>query len=88
MDKIKNLQEKAERLHALLEKYAQSDDDIEMVLRFMTPLLDEIEAGQVIPPRRDEYRWYFFSTESPLYLKYEDLARAEAEYAEVLEGWI
>lgn len=88
MDKIKALQEKAKVLRALLEKYAPLDGDVEMVLRSMTPLLDEIEGGRVMPPRRDEFRWHFFNTESPLYLKYHDLSVAEAEYAEALEGWV
>ena len=87
MDKVQNLQEKAKILRALLEQYAKTDDDVEMVLNFMVPLFDEIEAGRIIPPQRDEYRWHFFNTESPLFLKYDDLSRAEAEYAEVLEGW-
>jgi hypothetical protein len=74
-------------LRALLEHYAKIDDDVEMVLNFMMPLFVEIDAGRVVPPQRDEYRWYFFNTESPLFLKYDDLSRAEAEYAEALEGW-
>lgn len=87
MDKVKNLQEKARTLRALLVHYAKTDDDVEMVSNFMMPLLDEIEAGRISPPQRDEYRWHFFNTESPLYLKYDNLSRAEAEYAEVLEDW-
>jgi hypothetical protein len=71
----------------LLEQYAKNDEDVEMVLNFMMPFLDAIDAGLIVPPQRDEYRWYFFKTESPLFLKYSELSRAEAEYAEVLEGW-
>lgn len=88
MNRNSDLHDKASRLRALLEHYAKTDDDVEMVLSFMTPLFDEIKAGRIVPPRRDEYRWYFFNTESPLYLKYDDLSQAEAEYAEILEGWI
>lgn len=88
MGSVRDLQEKTRTLRALLEQYAKTDDDVEMVLNFMMPLFDKIEAGRIVSPQRDEYRWYFFNTESPLYLKYDDLSRAEAEYAEILEGWI
>lgn len=88
MSGIKDLQHKTKTLRALLEHYAQTDDDVETVLNFMTPLFNDIEAGRILLPQRDEYRWYFFNTESPLYLKYNDLSQAEAEYAEILEGWV
>jgi len=87
MDKAKHLQEKAQMLHSLLEHYAKIDDDAEMVLKFMTPLFEEIQAGKIVPPKEHKYRWYFANTESPLYRKYEDLSHAAAEYARVLEEW-
>lgn len=87
MDTIELLQQRAQKLRVLLEQYAKIDDDVALVLGFMVPFLDEIKAGEVIPPQRDRYRWYFFSTDSPLFSKYEDLSQAEAEYAETLEGW-
>lgn len=87
MDKVKNLQEKAKVLHALLEKYAQIDDDAKMVLGFMTPLFEQIRTGEIVPPHEHEYRWHFASTESPLYRKYEDLSHAASEYACALEDW-
>jgi hypothetical protein len=87
MDKVKNLQEKAQALRALLERYAKSDDDAEMVLNFMVPLFKAIEAGEIVPPYEHKYRWYFASTDSPLYRKYEDLSHASSEYACALEDW-
>ena len=86
MDKVKNLQEKARVLHALLEKYAQIDDDAEMVLGFMTPLFEQIRIGEIVPPHEHEYRWHFASPESPLF-KYDDLCEAAAEYGHALEDW-
>ena len=86
MNKVKNLQEKAKMLRMLLEKYAKTDDDVEMVLGFMVPLFEEIHAGKIAPPYEHKYRWYFASTESPLF-KYDDLCEAAAEYAHVLEDW-
>ncbi len=86
MAKVKNLQEKAKVLHALLKKYAQIDDDAQMVLSFMMPLFEQIDAGKIVPPYEHEYRWYFASTESPLF-KYDDLCEAAAEYGHALEDW-
>jgi hypothetical protein len=86
-DQIRKLREKARTLRSLLNRYAKIDSDVENILSLMTGILDEIEQGKVVPPKRDEFRWYFFNTESPLFMKYSDLSQAEAEYAEVLEGW-
>lgn len=84
MKKVKNLQEKALALRELLERYAKVDDDVEMVLGFMMPLFEQIKKGEIIPPLKHQYRWYFANTESPLF-KYDDLCEAGAEYARVLE---
>jgi hypothetical protein len=86
MDKVKNLQEKARILRSFLERYAKLDGDAEMVLGFMTPLFNQIEAGEITPPYEHKYRWYFANTESPLF-QYDDLGEAAAEYARALEDW-
>lgn len=85
MDKVNLLQERAETLRELLEKYAEQDSDVEAVLRFMTPILTDIKAGKIVPPVREEHGWNFSNTESPLYRKYKDLHDAYVEYAWVLE---
>jgi hypothetical protein len=86
-EKVKRLQEKAEILRGLLEKYAVSDDEVEGVLRAMTPFLGEIREGKVMPPQVNQFRWNFSNTEAPLYLKYRDLSEAHAEYSCALEDW-
>lgn len=86
MDKTRNLQEKAAVLRSLLEKYAQTDIDAEIVLGFMTPLFGKIRAGELVPPHENEYRWNFASTEAPLF-KYDDLCEAAAEYGHALQDW-
>lgn len=89
MDKVENLQEKAKVLRGLLEQYSRQDDEVASVLEQMTPLLDEIEAGKVEPPRHDDFGRYFFNVEEqePWFVKYPELSHAEAEYAEVLQDW-
>ncbi|HJV75947.1 MAG TPA: hypothetical protein VJ654_17130 [Noviherbaspirillum sp.] len=86
MDKVKNLQEKASILRSILEQYANIDSNAEAVLRLMNPLFVQIEAGEIIPPHEHQFRWYFASTESPLFI-YDDLCEAAAEYAKALEDW-
>ncbi len=88
-DKIKRLQEKAMFLRLLMENYAKKEDwknrDVGDLLQQMNPLFEQIERGSVIPPMRFEYRWYFFSTESPLFAKYPSLVLAAANVSGVLE---
>ncbi|CAB3779462.1 hypothetical protein LMG28138_00821 [Pararobbsia alpina] len=87
MDQVKQLQESARILHALLTRHAKSSENAEMVLGFMTALFVAIECGEVVPPVHDKYRWYFANTEGPLF-KYDDLGEAHAQYSHALEGWV
>ena len=85
-EELKELRGKASDLQSLLEKYAQHDDDAKMILNLMIPLFDLIRSGKVVPSIKNEYRWYFSNTESPLF-KYDDLCEAAARYSHALEGW-
>jgi hypothetical protein len=86
MTKIENLQAKSRNLHCLLMQYSVIDGDADMVLKFMTPLFEQIAKGEVIPPKEFIYRWYFGSTDSPL-AAFEDLINVAAEFSHVLEDW-
>jgi hypothetical protein len=89
MNKIENLKEKTRVLRELLERYAKQDNDVDFVLGKMMPLIKEIEAGKIIPPKHDDFGRYFFNVEEqePWFIKYPELSHAEAEYAAVLQGW-
>lgn len=87
MEKVENLQKKAEILRVLLVQYAKSDGNAERVLNFMIPFFQAVEKGEIIPPYEHQYRRYFENTESPLYRKYENLTRAASEYSCALEDW-
>lgn len=87
MNKIENLKDKARVLKNLLEGYSKVDEDAAMVLGFMESFFLRIQGGEIIPPVDNKYRWYFASTESPLYRKYEDLSHAASEYSSALEEW-
>jgi len=84
MSNVDDLKEKTAALRLILERYAREDRDAEMVLRFMTPLFDNIEGGEVVPPMENEYEWYFFNTESPL-VRHIDLVEAASQYGRALE---
>lgn len=85
-DDVKHLKIKARDLKLLLEKYAVTDTDARAVLGFMSGIFAEIEREQIVPPMRDEFQWYFASTESSLF-KYSDLGEAAAQYSKALELW-
>jgi hypothetical protein len=76
---------RARALHNLLKKYAEIDEEAEMVLGFMEDFFEEIERGFVSPPLKNKYIWHFSNSESPLF-KYEDLRQAHAVYSLELEG--
>ena len=87
MDKRLNLQSKARVLQSILERYALIDEDARTVLAFMAQLFKQIQAGEIEPPHENEFRWYFASTEAPLYRRYEDLSHAASDYSCALEDW-
>lgn len=90
-DKVKRLQEKAIYLRLLLEHYAKVDGwkngDVAYLVQHMTPLLEQVEQGEVIPPMGFDFGWYFYNTESPLFGKYPCLSAAAGNFSTVLEDW-
>lgn len=87
MNKIERLQKEARNLRALLEHYAEFDEEAEAVLERMSQIFCDIESGKVTPPHDDKYLWYFANTEGPLY-KYDDLGEAHARYSHAIRGWV
>lgn len=83
---VEKLRVAARALRDGLEHYARVDKTAHTLLKGMTPLLDKIERGEVVPPQKDHFHWYLGSTDSPL-MKYDDLIEAGAKYAKVLEKW-
>jgi hypothetical protein len=52
----------------------------------MTPIFRGIENGDIVPPKRNKFRYYFANTDAPLF-RYEDLGELAAEYSKALELW-
>lgn len=85
MDDIRELQKAVRALRTLLTKHAETNGDAEMVLGLMTETMNAIERGEVVPPTHDKFKWYFASTEGPLF-HLEELGEAHARYSRALEG--
>lgn len=86
MDNIERLKVAAENLKQKLAYYAKTDSDASWVLERMTPIFIGIESGDIVPPQRNRFRYYFANADGPLF-KYRDLLTASAQYSKALELW-
>lgn len=86
MDNVEGLKVAAENLRKKLVHYARTDSDAAWVLERMTPIFRGIENGDIVPPKRNKFRYYFANTDAPLF-RYEDLGELAAEYSKALELW-
>lgn len=90
MNKTILLKQKAIEFKALLEKYAEADDDVEDFLRRMMPWFIKIDNGEIVPPYYDwKLSTYFsFSDVSPLAERYmgTDLGRICSEFTLAIRG--
>lgn len=91
--KIKLLQEKAAVLEGSLKKYAEQDEKVREVLKFMSPLFRKIEKGLICPPNYDSDFSAYFSGEvddgfGGLHRRYPAMFEEYAQYAAVLRDWI
>lgn len=86
MDNVERLKMAAANLRQKLTHYAGTDSDAAWVLERMTPIFRGIENGDIVPPIRNKFRYYFANTDAPLF-RYEDLGELAAEYSKALELW-
>lgn len=81
----------AEKFKALLEKYSESDPDVEDFLRRFMPWFEKINKGEVIVPCYEYQLFIYFSNPdlSPLAERYagKELGRADAVFTSVIRGW-
>jgi hypothetical protein len=85
MDRVRELQAKALTLRELLEQRAPYDADVKEAYEWIRPLLDAVDAGKVIGPRKFPFGWIFFRGENNL-PAYPALCDAAAEFADTLEA--
>ena len=86
MDKKENLKEKARSFRALLTAHDWKDTDAELLLRWLTPLFDDIEAGKVTPPQHYKFR-LALGKDNPFYAPGSTFIEAETQFVAALEDW-
>lgn len=85
MNRLNDLKAKAVTLRAQLEQYASADVDVSQAYEWIKPLLDAVDAGEVVGPSKFPFGWIFFRGENNL-PAYPALCGAAAEFADALEG--
>ncbi|PRX32139.1 hypothetical protein B0G75_104158 [Paraburkholderia sp. BL18I3N2] len=86
MDKVQNLKDKARAFRTLLQTHDWKDTDAQLLLRWLTPLFEEIEAGLVQPPQHYQYR-FALGKDNTFYEPGSPFAEAEAQFVSALEDW-
>jgi hypothetical protein len=86
VDKTEMLKEKARAFRALLAAHDWKNTDAELLLRWLTPLFDDIEAGKISPPQRYNYRMAL-GKDNPFYEQDSPFMKAEAQFVAALEDW-
>lgn len=86
MDKVQWLKVKAAEFRALLEAYQDTSVDAMLMLKWLTPLFDDISAGRVMPPVRYEFR-NALGKDNPFYEPDSIFSGPHADFAAALEDW-
>lgn len=86
MDKVKLLQERAVAFRDLLKQHEAKNTDAMLLLKWLTPLFQEIEAGKVAPPKYYEFG-NALGKEASFYESDKPFHAAEAAFVSALEDW-
>ena len=90
MDKQLLLIERMKDLRFALANAATTDPRVLRILERYTPLFDEIEAGNIVPPRTGLYRNPMFARDSVFENEYgpgSKLSTADSAFLSALEDW-
>lgn len=86
MDKMSLLKERAGNFRKLLEQYEANSTDAGLLLKWLTPLFQEIEIGKIYPPR--PYKFHnSLGKDSSFYEPDKPFHSAEAAFVAALEDW-
>ncbi|BDC44374.1 hypothetical protein PTKU15_76710 [Paraburkholderia terrae] len=85
-DKISNLQEMASIFRSLLEMHERKDADAALLLKWLTPLFDDIAKGKVVPPQHFEYG-LALGKDSPFYEPDSLYSTPYSDFIATLEDW-
>ena len=86
MDKVSLLKERAANFRKLLEQYEAKNTDAMLLLKWLTPLFQEIDVGNIHPPRRYEFN-SSLGKDNPFYEPDKPFHSAEAAFVAALEDW-
>jgi len=86
MNKVKNLQEKMRIFRSLLKEHEKDNVDAELLLKWLTPLFNDIEQGIVTPPQRFEHR-NALGKEAPFYEPNSMFLEPYSDFVAALEDW-
>lgn len=86
MDKVEKLKRRVQVLKTLLETHARRNSDAEALLRFLTPLFEDIMADKIEPPKRYEYH-LVLGKDNPFYETDSLFSEAHAQFVSALEDW-
>lgn len=86
MDKVTLLKQRAARFRDLLQQYEETDTDAMLLLRWPTPLFQEIESGSIQPPKYYDFR-NALGKDGPFYEPDKPFFGVEAEFVAALEDW-
>jgi hypothetical protein len=86
MDKVRLLQERAANFRELLKQHQAKSTDAMLLLRWLTPLFQDIEAGKIHPPKNYEFG-NALGKDNPFYEPDKPFHAAEAEFVAALEDW-
>ncbi|HKR42557.1 MAG TPA: hypothetical protein VJU59_23280, partial [Paraburkholderia sp.] len=86
MDNVQRLQNKTRVFRTLLTEHAPKNADAEALLRWLTPLFDDIKEGKVKPPHYYKFR-LALGKDNPFYEPDSPFSDAEAEFIATLEDW-
>ena len=86
MDKVSLLKERAAKFRDLLKQHEEKDTNAMLLLKWLTPLFQEIEAGNIHPPKYYEFR-NALGKDDPFYEPDKPFHGVEAEFVAALEDW-
>lgn len=86
MDKIEILKERAANFRNLLMQHQSKNTDAMLLLKWLTPLFQEIEAGNIQPPQCYDFR-NALGKDNSFYEPDKPFHSAEADFVAALEDW-
>lgn len=86
MEKTELLKTRSGKFRELLRQHEDSSSDATLLLKWLTPLFDDIELGKVVPPTPYGFL-NALGKDNPFYEPDKPFSAAEADFVSALEDW-